>query len=134
MIDRVFRSKPSRLAAGMVALAGVVGLTACGPEGPDAALTLDSALDRGAEVYAESCASCHGLDLRGTDKGPSHLSIIYEPNHHSDDSFRSAIANGAPQHHWRFGHMDPVQGLSQDDIEAVIGYVRAEQQLQGFES
>ena len=90
-------------------------------------------MDRGAEVYAESCASCHGTDLRGTDKGPSHLSIVYEPNHHTDDSFRSAIANGAPQHHWSFGDMEPVEGLSDDDVEAVIAFVRAEQERQGFE-
>ena len=71
--------------------------------------------------------------MRGTDDGPSHLSIVYEPNHHGDDSFRSAIANGAPQHHWAFGDMEPVEGLSDADIEAVIDYVRAEQQRQGFD-
>ena len=87
----------------------------------------------GAQVYAQTCASCHGDDLRGTDKGPSHLSIVYEPNHHTDDSFRSAIANGAPQHHWNFGDMQPVDGLSDDDVEAVIAFVRAEQERQGFE-
>ena len=90
-------------------------------------------MDRCAEVYAESCASCHGTDLRGTDKGPPHLSIVYEPDHHTDDSFRSAIANGAPQHHWSFGDMEPVEGLSDDDVEAVIAFVRAEQERQGFE-
>ena len=61
------------------------------------------------------------------------LSIVYEPNHHTDDSFRSAIANGAPQHHWPFADMEPVEGLSDDDVEAVIAFVRAEQQRQGFE-
>jgi hypothetical protein len=65
--------------------------------------------------------------------GPSHLSIVYEPNHHPDDSFRSAVANGAPQHHWDFGDMAPVSGLSDQDVDAVIAYVRAEQQRQGFE-
>lgn len=87
----------------------------------------------GAEVYASSCASCHGADLRGTDKGPSHLSIVYEPSHHGDASFRSAIANGSPQHHWDFGDMDPVDGLSDDDVEAVIAFVRTEQERLGFE-
>lgn len=27
---------------------------------------------------------CHGADPRGTDKGPSVLSPIYRPDHHSD--------------------------------------------------
>ncbi len=87
----------------------------------------------GAEVYATSCASCHGADLRGTDKGPSQLSIVYEPNHHPDDAYRSAIANGAPQHHWTFGDMPPVEGLSSEQVEAVITYIRSEQERQGFE-
>lgn len=89
--------------------------------------------DRGAVVYEQSCASCHGVDLRGTDKGPSHLSILYEPAHHSDEVFRGAIANGAPQHHWSFGDMAPIEGLSESDVEAVISFIRAEQQRLGFE-
>ena len=93
----------------------------------------DPELALGAEVYEQSCASCHGADLRGTDKGPSHLSIVYEPNHHPDDAFRSAIVNGAPQHHWPFGDMPPVEGLSDDEVEAVIAFVRSEQQRLGFE-
>ena len=119
------------LAIGAVALS--VALAACGAEDDSTNGAATSQIERGAEVYAQSCASCHGADLRGTDKGPSHLSIVYEPNHHTDDSFRSAIANGAPQHHWPFGDMDPVEGLSDDDVDAVIAFVRAEQQRQGFE-
>jgi mono/diheme cytochrome c family protein len=87
----------------------------------------------GAPLYAQSCASCHGADLRGTDRGPSHLSIVYEPNHHPDDSFRSAVANGVPAHHWSFGDMDPVPGLSEADVDAIIEYVRAVQAQEGFE-
>ena len=87
----------------------------------------------GAEVYANSCALCHGADLRGTDKGPSQLSIVYEPNHHPDDAYRSAIANGAPQHHWTFGNMPPVAGLTDEEVESVIAFIRAEQSRQGFE-
>jgi len=111
-----------------------IALSACGGADADAeAAGSEPQLDRGAEVYAQTCASCHGEDLRGTDKGPSHLSIVYEPNHHTDDSFRSAIANGAPQHHWNFGDMPAVGGLSDDDVEAVITFVRFEQERQGFE-
>lgn len=121
------------LAVAVVTVGLAVGLAACGSDDTEPTSATGSQLDRGAEVYAESCASCHGADLRGTDKGPSHLSIVYEPNHHTDDSFRSAIANGAPQHHWNFGDMEPVEGLSDDDVEAVIAFVRAEQERQGFE-
>lgn len=117
----------------IVAVVLTVGSAACGSEDATSGAATGPSGDRGAQVYAESCASCHGADLRGTDKGPSHLSIVYEPNHHTDDSFRNAIANGAPQHHWDFGDMEPVEGLTDEDVEAVIAFVRAEQQRQGFE-
>lgn len=87
----------------------------------------------GAEVYADSCAVCHGTDLRGTSRGPSHLSEVYEPGHHPDGSFRAAIANGSPQHHWDFGDMPPVTGLDDDEVDAVIAYVREVQEREGLE-
>ena len=87
----------------------------------------------GATVYAENCASCHGADLRGTAQGPSQLSIVYEPNHHSDDSYRAAIRNGAPQHHWAFGNMPAIQGITDDEIELVIQFIRQQQETLGFE-
>ena len=58
---------------------------------------------------------------------------MYEPNHHGDDAFRSAIANGAAQHHWDFGDMEPIPGLSDDEVDAVIAYVRSVQEKEGFE-
>ncbi len=85
------------------------------------------------DVYVEACGSCHGADLRGTDGGPPLLSVVYEPGHHSDESFRNAIANGTPQHHWDFGDMEPVEGLSEQDVETIIAFVRSEQRRLGFE-
>ena len=87
----------------------------------------------GAEVYAAKCASCHGADLQGTAKGPSHLSKVYEPSHHSDAAFRRAIAQGSPAHHWNFGAMPPVQGMSEADVTAVISFIREQQQARGFQ-
>lgn len=107
--------------------------TACSSEAAAPGSFDGEGVDRGAGVYAASCASCHGADLRGTDKGPSHLSVVYEPSHHGDAAFRNAIVNGAPQHHWGFGPMAPVQGLTSQDIDEVIAFVRSEQQRQGFD-
>jgi mono/diheme cytochrome c family protein len=87
----------------------------------------------GAAAYAASCAGCHGAELQGTDRGPSLLSIVYEPGHHPDMAFRSAIATGAPQHHWSFGNMPAVPGLSDAEIDAVVAFVRARQDELGFE-
>ena len=122
-----------QLAGSMLVAVGLaVVISACG--GDEATLASPTAdVSRGAELYTQTCASCHGADLRGTERGPSHLSIVYEPNHHGDDAFRSAIANGAPQHHWDFGPMPPVDGLSPDDVDAIVAFVRAAQEREGFE-
>ncbi len=87
----------------------------------------------GAAVYQQYCAECHGVDLRGTDKGPSQLSIVYEPNHHGDYAYRVAIREGTREHHWWFGDMPPVEGITDLEIEKVISYIRAEQERLGFE-
>mgnify|MGYP001817303926 CR=1 FL=1 len=87
----------------------------------------------GNAVYQANCAECHGTDLRGTDTGPSHLSIVYEPNHHGDAAFVLAIQRGTPAHHWPFGDMEPVEGLTDSDIAAIIAYVREQQRIHGFE-
>ena len=93
----------------------------------------DDMLAKGAELYAASCSECHGADLRGTDRGPSHLSIAYEPNHHSDAVFALAVNNGVRAHHWDFGPMLPVEGLSKSDVDAIVAFVRSEQRREGFE-
>ena len=98
-----------------------------------ASTAAELAIPDGAEVYQQYCAECHGVDLRGTDKGPSQLSIIYEPNHHGDYAYRVAIRDGTREHHWWFGDMPPVEGISDLEIEKVISFIRAEQQRLGFE-
>jgi mono/diheme cytochrome c family protein len=87
----------------------------------------------GERLYQASCAECHGADLRGTDAGPSHLSIVYEPGHHGDAAFALAARNGVRAHHWPFGDMPPVPDLSDDDLDAIVAYVRENQRIQGFE-
>lgn len=87
----------------------------------------------GAALYQRSCASCHGSDLRGTDRGPSHLSQVYAPDHHPDAAFRAAITHGSQAHHWNFGDMAPVPGLTDTEIDAIIAFVRDQQETHGFE-
>ena len=87
----------------------------------------------GETLFQANCSSCHGTDARGTDKGPSFLSIVYEPSHHSDAAFLLAVRNGTPQHHWPFGDMEPVEGLSDDDVAAITAFVREVQRTEGFE-
>jgi len=120
----------ARLAIGL-ALGACASGTVTGPEIPAQDPVL---VANGEALYLASCAECHGVDLRGTDKGPSHLSIVYEPNHHSDLAFVMAILTGAPQHHWPYGPMEPVVGLSDSQIAAIIAYVRESQRVNGFEA
>jgi mono/diheme cytochrome c family protein len=115
-----------------VLLAGAVLSAGCGgSDGGAGATPLSS--HPGAAPYAEHCASCHGADLRGTGEGPSHLSVVYEPGHHPDWSFELAIREGVRAHHWPFGDMAPVDGITDEEIHAVIAYVRAVQEQEGFE-
>jgi mono/diheme cytochrome c family protein len=128
----VIRGKP----AIALFLASVLLIGACGTSQPsqEPASEDQGALAAEGEVlYQASCAECHGSDLRGTDKGPSHLSIVYEPNHHGDAVFALAIINGVRQHHWPFGDMEPVDGLDDADIERIVAYVRENQRVHAFE-
>ena len=89
--------------------------------------------DRGATLYAASCALCHGERGVGTETGPPLVHQTYRPGHHPDDSFRNAVKNGVAAHHWNFGNMPPRPELSDGDIEDVIAYVRAIQREAGIE-
>ena len=94
----------------------------------------DSArVEAGQELYRANCAVCHGVDLTGTGTGPSLLSEVYEPSHHSDFAFVQAVNLGSPAHHWNFGPMPPIEGLSGSDVEAIVAYVRENQRARGFE-
>jgi mono/diheme cytochrome c family protein len=84
-------------------------------------------------LYQAHCGSCHGADLRGTDLGPSHLSVVYQPGHHGDGAFALAAIKGVRAHHWDFGDMAPIPGLSQEDMDRIIAFVRETQRIEGFE-
>jgi mono/diheme cytochrome c family protein len=107
-------------------IAFLLGASLVAPAAPDL-------VARGEELYAESCASCHGADLRGTDRGPSHLSEVYRPDHHADAAFVLAAKQGVRAHHFGFGDMPPVPGLDDDDLTAIVAYVRSVQEREGFE-
>lgn len=88
---------------------------------------------RGEALALQSCAECHGTDLRGTDNGPSLLSVVYEPGHHSDAAFLLAVRQGVRAHHWSFGDMPPIEGLADEDVVSIAAFVRDRQEAEGFE-
>jgi len=114
---------------GVVVSVVVMAFSGAGPSTTPADPELIAA---GAEVFASSCAACHGANLEGTDSGPSFLDPIYAPNHHADAAFYRAVRQGVVPHHWNFGPMPPRPELSNEDIEAVIAFVRSRQAEAGI--
>lgn len=101
---------------------------------PDEAKTPDMtpALNLGKMNYTAKCAECHGENGVGTDKGPPFLHRVYNPGHHTDGAFYAAALEGARAHHWKFGNMKPVEGITEAQIEKIIAYVRALQKANGL--
>lgn len=87
----------------------------------------------GEALYSKNCASCHGADLNGSEKGPPLLHRIYEPSHHADLAFQLAVKNGVRAHHWRFGDMKPVPTVTADDVAHITAYVRTMQRKSGIQ-
>lgn len=87
----------------------------------------------GKPLFENNCASCHGADLNGTDKGPPLVHRIYEPSHHGDAAFQIAAKNGTRAHHWNFGDMLPVPGVTPDDVAHITAYVRMQQRKAGIQ-
>ena len=112
----------------MMALAALPFLAA----GP-ALAQLSPAEQRGLTFLRANCAQCHGADLRGAKTGPPLLHPVYVPSHHSDVSFQLAVKYGSRRHHWNFGDMAPVPGLTPDDVAHITAYVRAEQRKVGIQ-
>lgn len=87
----------------------------------------------GQNIFESICAACHGPGGVGnTEAGPPLIHKIYEPSHHADESFQRAVALGVRAHHWRFGNMPPVEGLTRGDVAMVTEYIREIQRANGI--
>lgn len=91
-----------------------------------------SAARKGEELFSVNCATCHGDKATGGDGGPPLIHPIYEPGHHGDASFLMAVRNGVRPHHWRFGPMPKIEGLSDTDVTEIVAYVRELQRANGI--
>jgi mono/diheme cytochrome c family protein len=94
-------------------------------------LTGDAAL--GQRVFKASCAECHGPNAGGIEgSGPPLIHKIYEPSHHGDAAFFLAAEQGVRAHHWRFGDMVPVEGITRAEISAIVAFIRRVQLENGI--
>ena len=94
--------------------------------------TLSATATAGEAVFDANCAACHGDNAAGRDgAGPPLVHKIYEPDHHSDAAFFLAARQGVRSHHWPFGNMPPVEGVSDDDVALIVAYVRELQRANG---
>ena len=79
----------------------------------------------GKRGFEAKCAACHGENAAGQDGvAPPLVHKIYEPSHHGDESFQRAVSMGVQAHHWRFGNMPTVEGLTRGDVKMIISYIR----------
>ena len=87
----------------------------------------------GEALFDANCATCHGQNAVGQ-KGvaPPLVHKIYEPSHHGDQSFQMAVAMGVRSHHWKFGNMPAIEGLSREDVFQITQYVRELQRANGI--
>jgi mono/diheme cytochrome c family protein len=87
----------------------------------------------GERLYNANCASCHGPKGSGSAQGPALVHIVYEPSHHSDAAFQLAVQRGVVAHHWRFGNMAPVPGVTPEQTTMITSYVRWIQRQAGIQ-
>lgn len=133
----------------MLVIAGLVFLTGCSEaqtdsrheghhveEGSSPVVTktapVPKELESGEGLFNNNCARCHGPRATGTQQGPPLVHKIYEPSHHADFAFQRAAAQGVRAHHWKFGNMPKIEGVTPDDVTGIIRYVRWLQQQAGI--
>ena len=87
---------------------------------------------KGNKLYQENCAVCHGATLNGTKQGPPLLHPFYKPSHHADFAFYRAALKGVQAHHWEFGDMPPIKGITREDMSAVVPFIRWYQKEKGL--
>ena len=85
---------------------------------------LPDSLADGRGHFETFCIECHGPAATGSEKGPPLVHRVYHPGHHADPAFYLAPVQGVRAHHWRFGDMPPVDGITRDQVGSIIAYVR----------
>lgn len=95
--------------------------------------TLTANAEIGKRIFDVKCAACHGANAAGQNGvAPPLIHKIYEPSHHGDFAFIRAAQNGVRAHHWGFGNMPPIDGVTEGEIKMVTTYIRELQRANGI--
>lgn len=87
----------------------------------------------GKRGFEAKCAVCHGINAAGQNGiAPPLVDNIYRPGHHSDMAFVIAAKNGVRSHHWKFGNMPAIKGLTDADVKYIARYIRELQRENGI--
>lgn len=107
------------------------------PNGALVAVTLPTSLSAEAQMgqraFEAKCATCHGSNAAGQDGvAPPLIHKIYEPSHHGDMAFILAAERGVTAHHWPFGDMPRIEGVTRADVMQITRYIREIQEANGI--
>lgn len=130
MVRLLISSLRCALGSALMLAAGLAAAQSYQIPEPTPGLKLD--VVAGKALYDAKCAACHGADLKGSVQGPPMLHKFYESSHHGDRAFQAAARYGVRAHHWNFGNMAPVAGVTADDVAHITAYIRKEQQQVGI--
>lgn len=86
----------------------------------------------GKSLFEADCTSCHGTWGKGTEKGPPLMHRLYIASHHGDAAFYRAALTGTRAHHWKFGDMPAVEGMTREKMDKIIPYIRWLQEKNGI--
>lgn len=123
------------LATAVAALLWIVSSFGPGPRPKVADVTepeLSPLAVHGKMLFDANCAGCHGVNASGTDKGPPLVHDIYNPGHHADAAFFAAAKFGVKRHHWPYGNMPPQPQVTEQQLAAIVRYVRELQVANGI--
>ncbi len=94
---------------------------------------LSAQAQRGQQFFQALCAVCHGPNAGGLDgAAPPLIHLTYRPAHHADMAFVLAARRGVQAHHWGFGNMPPVEGMTDAELRDIITFIREVQVANGI--
>ena len=124
---------PADRATPIVSASHGPGASAAAPKADSLIIPQLSQIAQSGEIaFNDKCSACHGKNAAGSDNGPPLVHKIYEPSHHADIAFMMAANNGVRSHHWRFGNMPPVEGITEAKVRWITTYVRELQAANGI--